>query len=252
MHHSRQLLAFAAVAGLVLSVGACAENPSLAPSEHSEELSVDLTVEPDHVHLLQTEAAFHVSVTDHDGAAVTDFDSLRVEWKPESETEWDGAAAHLHDGEYEAHNVFHSSGHYDLRVTGQRPDHSDMSVMHEMSDALHVARAHAEAGGYRVEFEGFPGHVHAGDTASLSFWVMEQDTTSSGERPPIEGLQPEVHVTEADGSTASVAASETSAGVYEAEHLFQEGGDALVALHFTGSSGQEAEAEFTLPVSHAH
>lgn len=248
----RNLVPLVVTTALLVVGGACAENPTTAPDQHNEELSVDLTVEPDHVHLLQTETAFHVSVQNHDGAAVTDLDSLRVEWKPEEGTEWDGAAAHLHDGAYEAHNVFHSSGHYDLRVTGIKPDHSEMSVLHETPDALHVAPAHAEAGGYRVEFEPFPGHVHAGETGTLRFWVLEQDTTSSGDRPPIEGLEPEVHVTEAGGQSAETSAAETSAGVYEAEHTFQEGGDARVAIHFTGSDGQPAEAEFTLPVSHAH
>lgn len=250
--HIRNLVPLVVATALLVVTGACAENPTTAPDQHDEELSVELTVEPDHVHILQSEAAFHVAVTNGHGEAVTDMDSLRVEWKSEDGTEWDGEAAHLHDGAYEAHHVFRSSGHYDLRVTGIEPGHSEMSVMHEAPDALHVARAHAETGGYRVEFEPFPGHVHGGETGTLRFWVMQQDTTSSGDRPPVEGLQPEVHVTEAGGHSAETSATETSAGVYEAEHTFQEGGDAHVALHFTGSDGQPAEAEFTLPVSHAH
>lgn len=238
-------------AAVLLAVG-CGENPQEPQRLSPGELRVELTVEPHHVHILETEAAFRVAVRKRDGEAVTDFESLEVERRLVADGEWHGTECHLHGTEYEAHHVFVTSGEYRLRVRAKHPDWDEAHVIHEADETLEVVRAHAEAGGYRIEFESFPGHVHEGESATLRFWVMEAEEDGSGTRPPVEGLSPEVHVTEADGHGAEHPAEETEAGVYEADHTFDHAGDATIGLHFTGSDGSPAEAEFTLPVVEAH
>lgn len=245
--------AIALVSAVALVVSGCGENPQEPrPGLTPDELSVTLAVEPDHVHILQTEATFRVTVKTPEGEAVADFETLEVERRLVSGEEWHGTGAHLHGSEYEAHHVFTTSGEYRLRVRAEHPDWEEPHVIHEADEPLEVGRAHAEDGGYRVEFESFPGHVHAGDTATLRFWVKEQEEDGSGSRPPVDGLSPQIHVTEADGHSEEHSAGETEAGVYEADRTFDHAGDATIGLHFTGSDGNPAEAEFQLPIAEAH
>lgn len=237
---------------LLLSLPACSDDPLPTGSGHddedaTEDLNVDLSVSPDHVHIL-SEVTFTATVTDHHGEAVTDFDSLRVEWLATGETSWSSEDLSLQNDSYVGTHTFASSGDYEVRVVGKRPHDASAVTMYEMPDHLHAARAHhADAGGYTVEFEAFPGHVHEGQAATLRFWVTDADA-------PVTGLSPEIHVTEEGGSEMSHSASETESGsgVYEAAHTFGSAGDATVGLHFTGSGGSSAEAEFTMEVAHAH
>lgn len=256
LRHTTTATAAALVSAAALLAAGCGENPqeptAPEPGLSPADLSVELTVEPHHMHILETEGVFTVAVRTPDGEAVTDFETVEVERRLVSGDEWHGTEAHLHGSEYEAHHVFTTSGEYRLRVRAEHPDWDEAQVLHEDDETLEVARAHAEAGGYRIEFESFPGHVHEGESAALRFWVMEQEEDESGTRPPIEGLSPEVHVTESDGHGAEHSAAETEAGVYEADHIFDHGGDATIGLHFTGSDGNPAEAEFELPVVEAH
>lgn len=212
----------------------------------TEDLTVDLTP-PDHVHIY-SEVDFAATITDDAGDPVTDFDSVRVEYRPSGEDSWTGTVDLDADGDaYSGAHTFTSSGDYDLRVVGRRPDDEAAVEMHRPSEALQAVRAHTDAGGYAVEFEAFPGHIHQGDVADLRFWVMEQ-----GDQSPVPDLTPDIHVVEADDSEETVAASETDDGVYEAEHTFGSAGDATVTLQFTGTGGESAEATFSLPVSEAH
>lgn len=241
-----------------VAVTACSDDPLPTESEHShddaeatEDLSVDLTVSPDHVHIL-SEVTFTALVTDHHGDPVTDFDVLRVERKAADGDTWRHTDLELSGEAWEGSHTFTSSGEYEIRVAGQRPDDAEPVVMYEMPEHLHAGRAHTDAGGYRVEFEAFPGHIHAGDEATPRFWVLEQEADDTGERPPITGLAAEIHVTEADGSEAHHTAAETDPGVYEADHTFGSVGDASVELHFTGADGSGAEAGFTIHIVEPH
>lgn len=236
---------------LLLAVPACDDPLPTGNDDHAdatEDLQVDLTFSPDHVHI-HSDITFTASVTDHHGEAITDFDQIHVEYREVGESDWQEIALTLDGSVYTGTHEFTTSGDYDLRVTGQRPEDSALVEIVQMADALHAVRAHASAGGYTVEFETFPGHVHEGDTATLRFWVMDE---SGGTEDPVTGLSPEIHVTESDQSESTHAATETDPGVYEADHTFQNAEDGVVGLHFTGSGGASAEAEFTIHVAHAH
>lgn len=237
---------------LPLVVVACDDPLPTGADDHgdaTEDLQVDLTLSPDHVHIY-SDVTLTAAVSDHHGDPVTDFDEIFVEYREAAATEWNQIELTQDGSVYTATHSFTSSGDYDIRVTGQRPDDSAPVVMHEMADHLHAARAHTEAGGYSVEFEAFPGHIHAGDTGTLRFWVVDE---SGGSDQPVTGLTPDIHVTESDGSETTHAASAGSdEGSYEADHAFQNAEDASVALHFTGSGGGDAEAAFTIHISHAH
>lgn len=244
--HRTGLVASLLAAALIV---ACEDNPTAPANDgleegHDETLTVELTVTPDHVHILQSEVEFTVKVTDHHGEAVTDFELIQVERRADGSDTWRvielAPAGNAYVGTY----VFSSSGDYDLRVAGQRPGEADMQVLHQAAEPLHCVPAHAEAGGYRVEFETFPGHAHTGEDVTLRFWIMEPERDASGERPPITGVTGEVHVVESDASEFSYDLVEIGDGVYEAEHNFTAPDEAHVQLHYTGSDGQPAEADF--------
>lgn len=246
MAHHRTLAALL-ITGLLI---ACDDNPPVGPD--GGQLTVEFAFTPDHVHILQSEVVFTVTVTDENGGAVTDFEALEVQRRAVSSETWRGIEMTLSGDSYEGTYVFSSSGDYELRVAGQRPGDADLSVLYEVPDLLHTVRAHAEAGGYRVEFESFPGHIHEGDEAELGFWVMETERDASGERPPITGLTGDLHVIEAGGFDGSYTATEGPVGIYGGSHTFTSAGAAHAGLHFTGLDGQPAEASFDLDVVHAH
>jgi hypothetical protein len=248
-HTSASLSALGVAVGVLL-LGGCEGNPSAL--EHSDELEVELTIEPGHVHILQTEVTYTVDVHDHHGDPVTDFVSLEVQRLAEGSDTWRGTALELAGDQYVGTYMFSSSGSYQLRVAGQRPEDTELVVLHEVAEPLGVARAHAEAGGYRVEFETFPGHIHEGDPATTRVWVMEQERDANGVRPPIAGLDVAVHLVEEDGSVFHYSAHEHEAGEYEADHEFLTPGACQVGIQFTGANGQPAEAAFTMHIVHAH
>lgn len=250
----RQCSHIAAILVLPLVFLACDDPLPTGVDDHgdaTEDLTVSITLSPDHVHIY-SEVTLTVQATDHHGEPVTDFDLIQVEYKEASETEWSQIELTQDGAAYTAVHAFGSSGDYDVRVTGQRPQDSAPVVMHEMADHLHASRAHAEAGGYSVEFETFPGHIHEGDPGTLRFWIIDE---SAGGEDPVTSLSPEIHVTESGEAEETRAATETdpgTSGVYEADHPFSAAGEATVAIHFTGSGGGQAEASFTFEVSHAH
>lgn len=238
------------LAGIIV---ACESNPPLAPDSHDEGLTVVFSYTPDHVHILQSEVTFTVQVLDHHGEAVTDFEILQVERLQEGSDTWRGIDLALNGDVYEGTYVFASSGEYHLRVSGQRHGETELQVLHELPETMHCARAHAEAGGYRIEFETFPGHIHEGDAAAMRFWVMEIDRDPVTEvRPPVPGLSLDVHVAQTGGYDGLYPGSEIEPGVYEATHTFEAPEDTHAGLHFIGSDAQPAEAEFELHIAHKH
>lgn len=243
VHHLR----LAALIG-VFALAACEPNPPLGPAEgHDDELSVELTLSESHIHIL-TPITFTVAVTDHHGEPVVDFETLKVERLAEGSDTWRGTELTRNGAVYEGEYTFASTGEYRLRVVGKRPDDAEEEVLHEMAEAIHTARAHAEAGGLRVEFESFPGHLHEGEEAAMKFWIMEPERNEAGERAPISGLQATIVCNDLEEH----AAVEESDGIYVAEHHFDEAGDFVARIRFAGRDGAEAVADFTTHVAHAH
>lgn len=238
-----------------LALAACQSNPPLGPDEEvgddGHEISVELTLSASHVHTLSP-ITFTVAVTDEHGTPVTDFEILKVERLAVGTDTWRGTELILNGTVYEAEYTFASSGEYMLRVVGKRSHDVEEVVLHEMHDPIAAARAHAEAGGLRVEFESFPGHLHEGDVATMKFWILEPERNDAGERPPIEGLEATIVCHEADGAVEQHLAMEESAGVYVAEHEFLAAGDFVAEIRYTGTDGHEAIAEFTTHVAHGH
>lgn len=238
-----------------LVLAACAENPA-AVDEHADatgDLQVQLSVTPDHVHILQSEVTFTVTVTDHHGEAVTDFESLVVERKAHDSETWRAVEMTLQGDSYVGTYVFSSSGEYEIRVAGMRHGDPELVVMHTMAEHMEVARAHGELGvAYRAEFESFPGHVHEGETVTLRVWVMEAERNAEGIRPPITGLTgTEIHVQLEGGAEESHALTESEPGLYEADHDFLEAGHYHIAFH-AEIDGQSYEAEFEVEAVPAH
>ncbi|NIQ55658.1 MAG: hypothetical protein GWN85_19945 [Gemmatimonadetes bacterium] len=235
----------------LLAIG-CESNPT---EVHDEELTVALTLSTDHVHILSP-VTFTAVVRDGHGELVTDMDSLRVERKAVDSDTWRTAAElELSGTQYVGEYTFVSSGEYELRVLGKRAGHMGMEEM-MMSPAMenvHAVPAHAEAGGIRIEFESFPGHIHEGSEIEYKFWLMEPERDPvTNERPPISGLAAEVHCVEPDGANESHAAVESETGVYTAAHTFVSAGEGSVEIHFTDLDGNPAEASFPLTIVHAH
>ncbi len=239
------------VAGLLLA--ACSDNP-VATEEHVdsiEDLDVELTLSEDHVHTL-SEITFTGQVTDHHGQMMTEMEKMQVEYRAKGADEWRSVELSPSGDHYEAAYTFMSSGEYEVRVTGMMHGGDHMEEMYAMNEYLQVGRAHVESGDYRVEFENFPGHVHDGEQATVKFWVMEAEKDASGERPVVKNLNAEIHCEDPSGATESHEASEAEDGVYHAEHTFEGAGEAHMAIHFPGSSGEEVEADFHVPVAHGH
>lgn len=231
----------------------CESNPTAV---HDEELTVELTVSPDHVHILSP-VTFTAVVRDGHGELVTDMDTVRVERKAIGSDTWRTAADLVLSGtQYTAEYTFVSSGDYELRVLGMRAGHAAMEqmMMATAMDPLHAVPAHAEAGGYRIEFESFPGHIHEGSEVEFRFWIMEPERDpTTNERAPIVGLAAEIHCGEPSGANEeSHVAVEPEGGTYTALHTFVSAGDGAAEIHFTGLDGNPASASFPLHIAHAH
>lgn len=238
-----------------LFLAGCADNPTQPAEDDHDDPTADLTVKlelsSDHVHIL-SELTFTVEVTDHHGEYVTDFDVLQIERKAADSDTWRTTELERQGNLYVGTYTFTSSGEYELRVAGKRPQDANLVQMYEMPEMIHAVRAHAEAAGYRIEFESFPGHLHQHDEATVKFWVMEQEKDADGNRAAITGLTPEIHCLEADGSEEIHDSAELEPGVYEATHTFESVGDFVAALHFVGVDGEQGEAEFTTHVVAGH
>ncbi len=238
----------ASAAALML---ACTSNPAEPiHDDENEELTVTLTVLTEHVHTLAA-ADFEVSIKDHHGAAVMDFESILLEYRLEGATEWRGVEMTPQVDRFGLSHVFYTSGEYELRVSGH-PHGGAMGVLHDPHMHLDVGRAHAEVGEMRIEFESFPGHLHEGEEATLKFWVLDKDPDANGVRHPITGLTAAVHCEEEAGYTEEHDAHEHEPGVYEAHHTFQEAGGFHAEMHVTDPLGAEHHVDFHTHVAHAH
>ena len=230
-------------------VVACTSNPS-APSQddgdHDHELSAELTLSSDHVHTL-SELTFTVTVTDDHGEVVTDLDNVAVERLSEGSDTWRGTDLSLEGTSWTGTYSFSSSGSYELRVAVLEPGATEPEIIYSAPELLEVARAHVELDGMRVEFETFPGHVHEGETATITFWVMEPERNAEGVRPPMSNLDVTILCTESDGAYEEHVAAETEPGVYTAEHSFVAAEDFVAGVRIGAT-----EAEFEMHVAHGH
>lgn len=242
---------------LVFAAFGCADEV-LAPDGHGHEevLAFGLTFSTADIYTL-SEVTVTLNITDDHGAAMTEFDNMEAQYRLVGSTQWDaGVAMMLQGAEFMGAHTFVASGEYEFRIMGV-PHHGGehghaAEELHHVHEHVHVERAYVEAGGYRIEYESSPGHVHEGLTPILTFWVMEKGMDSSGNHPPIVGLNATIRCTEANGMIHNEPAVETAPGVYEAPHTILSPGDARVALLFTGSDSNPAEAEFNIHVDHEH
>lgn len=227
-----------------LLLTACDSNPVDSEEELTpDDLNVELSFSADHIHTL-SEVGVSVEVTDPQGAAVTDLDSVEVERRLDGEADWHGIELTQEGTEYNGTYTFMTSGDYEIRVSGQLPGDEERSVIYEQPDPLGVGRAHVEKSGYRIEFENFPGHVHEGEEATLKFWVSKDDN-------PVEDLSAEIHCTDPSGTKEAHEPHVHENGVYEAHHSLEAAGEAHFAIHFA-ANGEEIEADFHVPIAGGH
>jgi hypothetical protein len=212
----------------------------------TEDLVVDLAVTPHHFHIWETMGVFTVSVVDPEENPVTNFEEIRVERRREGAANW-GSIALEHDGGgiYVGEYVFESSGDYELRVTGMRPSDDELKVMLEVEELLEVVRAHSSAGGYRVDFEAVPGHIHAGDASTLNFWFADTEAAHAPPAAQTTGLAPTVLIG-VNGSQGTYTAAEPEAGHYTATHTFTTIGTVPVTIRYTGED--QAQHDYTINI----
>jgi hypothetical protein len=234
-----------------LALGGCADDATGPKGFATEELTAALTITPDHFHILETEGTFSVAVTDPDGAAVTDFEVLRLERRVVGGTSWSGLELSLQGDLYVGKYVFETSGNYEMRLTGMRESDDELVVLFTAETPLSVVRAHGDVGGRRLEVENTPGHIHGGDHSTISFWVMETQRNPQGVRPPVPGLAPTIWI-EVNGVRTSYAAGEAQPGVYTATHRFMIVGGAWVGIRLRGTDGQQHEWSVPVQVHQPH
>jgi hypothetical protein len=166
-------------------------------------------------------------------------------------TEWQSISMTMSGDHFEGKHTFVSSGDYEMRAMGV-PHHDDghghdPEELHHMDEHYHVHRANKDAGGYRVEYESFPGHIHAGETATLKFWVVDSNTDL-----PVGGLAPNIRCFETGGVEHVDASTEPATGVYELAHVVDTAGTTSISLLFIGADSNPAEVRFDITVSAEH
>jgi hypothetical protein len=192
-----------------------------------------------------------VSVVDPDEIPVTDFEEIRVERRLTGADSWGSILlTHQGDGIFVGEYVFETSGSYELRVAGLRPSDNEIKVMLEIEDSLEVVRAHSAAGGYRVDFEAMPGHIHAGDSSTLNFWV-DLETVAAPASGTVSGLSPTILVG-ANGSEGTFAAAETEPGRYTAAPTFNTIGVVPVTFRYMGLDAVQHDYTVNLFVHAPH
>lgn len=243
-------LLFMALA-LTLFTG-CSDNP--VADDHDDisidDLEVSMSVVEGHVHTLSP-ATFQLEVTDHHGERVTDFEEITINRRLVGDDTWRDIEVLPTATGFEGTYTFSSSGEYELRVSGMMHGMTESQVMHEAAEHLHVGRAHEEVGSFRVEYESYPGHIHEGQTSSLTFYVL-QDNPQGGDRIPVAGLTSEIHCSDPDGTEESHSAIEVEPGVFAADHLFAGAGEAHAEFHFTDAAGSPQSVDFHFDVAHGH
>jgi hypothetical protein len=231
---------------VALTVAAC--DDSTAPTGYgTDELTTELAITPDHVHAFETLVTFTVSVTDPDGNPVTDFDVLQVERRLDGAASYSVMETELDGDFYVVERKFEASGDYDVRVQGLRASDAALVLLHEEETQLHAVRPHGEEGGYRLELEPDPGHIHEGDEATVQFWILDETT-----RDPITGMTPTIFIVEPVAGTSEYAAVEGAGGLYTAAHTFTDAGETDVGIRFTGTDALEHEWSLAIEVHEAH
>lgn len=249
----RQIVVAGSALALIL-LGCGDSDAPTGAEDHTVELDeaqAELTLSADHVHTLN-EITFTALLTDHHGEALHEVDSVWVERRLVGDDRWRGTELAASDGAFTGAYTFATSGEYEVRVVAKNAGDAEATVLYEMTEHLHVGRAHVEAGGLRVEFESYPGHIHQGDTGTLRFWVLAAERDANGERPAIAGLDAEIHCDEEGGISESHADVDIGDGLYEVEHAFATAGEFHAELHFPGLDGTEGQAEFHFHVAHGH
>lgn len=238
---------FPALALAVWALG-CSDSPTEA---HDHELIVDFAMSTEHVHTLE-EITFTVTVTDDHGDYVTDFTTIQVERELEGTATWRSIELVLQGTAYVGTYTFTSSGDYHFRVVGMRPSDTEAQVLYESPEHVEVVRAHEVVGSSRVEFESFPGHIHAGSDVVVRFWIMESERNAAGERPPITGLNVVIECGNPDLTSEMHTVTDNGDGIYEATHNFAEGGEGHIEIRFTDTAGVEQEVDFHVHIVAAH
>ena len=227
---------------------ACSDSPT-APHDH--ELIVDFAMSTDHVHTLD-EITFTVTVTDDHGDLVTDFTTIQVERELEGTATWRAIELTLQGTAYVGTYTFTTSGDYHFRVAGMRGSDTEDQVLYESPEHVEVVRTHEVVGSSRVEFESFPGHIHEGEEVVVRFWILESERNAAGERPAITGLSVVIECGNPDMTSELHTVTDSGDGIYEATHLFPEGGEAHMEIRFTDAAGVEQEADFHVHIVDAH
>ncbi len=235
------------IAALVLAGWALACSDSTAPHDH--ELTVNLVIASADDHLVTLdELTFTVSVTDEDGDAVTDFTTLQVEYELEDiPGTWNPIELALQGLAYIGTYDFGTSGEYHFRVAGMRGSDTALEVLYTLPEHVEIERAHNTVGDYHVEFESYPGHVHSGESTTFRFWVTDATAGTS-----VTGLTVAITCGDPDGTTEQHSVTDNGDGMYEAAHMFMDGGDGHVEFGFTDPANQSWQTEFHLHVAHGH
>lgn len=228
---------------------ACTANPVFP--DHADELVAEVVFSAEHLVTL-TEFTVSVHVEDDHGEHVTAMAEVRAEFRYHDTETWRAETLTLAGEEFTGTHMFMTSGEYDFRVIGIQLGEVEELVLYKAAEHMEVERIHQEVGDFIVEFETFPGHVHEGGEAAARFWIMEAEADDDGHHHMIEGLQAEIHVTDANGAAMEHEAHEDEPGTYEAHHTFLEAGEAHFEIHFEAVGGAEHHAEFRVPVSHEH
>jgi len=234
---------------LPLAFAACDNSPT-GPEEYAtEELTAQLVISPDHFHIWETTGAFTVAVTDPDGRPVTDFEEIRLERQRQGATNW-GSITLTRDGDfYRGTYTFEASGNYNLRIAGKRAADEALKVLLTVTEPLEVVRAHATVGNHRVEFEAFPGHIHAGDSSVLTFWIASAGTGHDGADHAQDDVGMHLAVRNifvtVGGSTTTLSVTESEPGRFTANHQFTAVGPAVVGIRFS----DHGEFEWSVPIT---
>lgn len=191
------------------------------------------------------EVSFEVHIEDEGGHHVMDMAEVHLEVRAVGSDTWREIELTAMTDHYMGTRTFTSSGDYELRITGMEHMGHELEEMH--LSTMTVARAHADIGLYHIQYENTPGHIHEGDTVTVSFWVALDDGGDLA-----TGLAAQIVVEESDASETTVTAVEGDPGVYSADMTFAVAGDAHVSLQFTGSDSSPVEADFQVHVASLH
>lgn len=254
MKRTRGFVVTAAVCAIVVSlfIAGCTDKGTEPVDTHAgdEELEFTLSFNTLELETLD-DTTLLLSIHDHHGEPMMEFDDVEMQYRMEGTVEWASIPMTMSGDHFEGNHTFVSSGEYEMRAMGV-PHHGDghghdPEELHLMNEHYHVHRAYVDAGGYRVEYESFPGHIHSGESATLKFWVVDRNTDLAA-----GNLSPNIRCLETGGVEHVVGATESMAGVYEIDHIVDMAGATAMSLLFTGSDSSPAEAVFDITVSAAH